>query len=103
MSTRPNNGAIFNRAGGSRLRVQPFSSQSQVRTTQSWPPNSAQRRIEAFSALPRCELIAQPNEPQGFLASTAIAAQPLRTMPTTLQLPPVHLLIAAALASLMLL
>src|SRR5271170_1508740 len=81
------------------LGAQPFSAQAQARTTQSRPPNSVQRRIEAFSAMPRCELIAQPNEPQGFLASTAIAAQPRRTTPTILQLPPLHLLIAAARAS----
>ena len=35
---------------------QPFSSQAQARTTHSRPPNSEQRRIEAFSARPRCEL-----------------------------------------------
>src|SRR5271170_2562555 len=81
------------------LGAQPFSAQAQARTTQSRPPNLTQRRIEAFSALPRCELIAQPNEPHGSLASTAIAAQPFRTTPTTLQWPPAHLLIAAALAS----
>jgi hypothetical protein len=43
--------------------------------------------------------MAQPKLPHGFLASIAIAAQPLRMSPTTLQVPPVHFLIAAARAS----
>jgi hypothetical protein len=44
--------------------------------------------------------MAQPKLPHGFLASTAIAAQPLRMSPTSLQVPPVHFFIAAARASL---
>jgi len=43
--------------------------------------------------------MAQPNEPQGFLASTAIAAQARRSVPTTRHLPPEHLRIAAVRAS----
>jgi hypothetical protein len=59
----------------------------------------AQRRIEMFSALPRCESMAQPNEPQGFLASTDIAAQARCSKPTIRHLPPEHLRIAAVRAS----